>query len=89
MLQSEERAYTKLGVAMEYLPNSWNPAETFQIFRCVLICITFVCTALYITVCVIELHVYHKAYLDLRVVLVEMSRISTYTQVLHPVLLTA
>lgn len=33
VLQSEERAYAKLGVAMEYLPNSWNLSETFKIFR--------------------------------------------------------
>jgi hypothetical protein len=37
--QSEEHAYEKFGVAMEYLPNSWKFAETFQIFRyCICAC---------------------------------------------------
>ena len=33
LLQTDERAYHKLGVAMDYLPNSWNFVETFKIFR--------------------------------------------------------
>ena len=31
--QSQEQAYEKFGVAMEYIPNSWKFAETFKIFR--------------------------------------------------------
>lgn len=32
-LQHSEPTLQKLGVAMEYIPNSWNFSETFRIFR--------------------------------------------------------
>ena len=31
--QLSEPTLQKLGVAMEYIPNSWNFSETFRIFR--------------------------------------------------------
>jgi MFS family permease len=33
-LQPNQQPISKLGTAMEYLPNTWNFQETFRVFRC-------------------------------------------------------
>lgn len=32
-VQEDENTYQKIGVALEYLPNTWNFSETFRVFR--------------------------------------------------------